>query len=52
MQYELTYSVKEVEGKKYIRFYLVMENGNYIQIKNCFKEDFSKLRLLAKRVEK
>ena len=46
--FKLVYDVKENEqGKKFTQFYLVMENGNYIRIKNVFKDDFGKLRLLA-----
>jgi len=46
--FKLVYDVKENEqGKKFTQFYLVMENGNYIRIKNVFKDDFGILRLLA-----
>ena len=36
-------------GKTFVNFYLVLENGNRIQVKNAFKDDFSKLLLLAEK---
>ena len=36
-------------GKSFVNFFLVLENGNRIQIKNAFKDDFSKLLLLAEK---
>lgn len=36
-------------GKNFVNFYIVLDNGNRIQVKNAFKSDFSKLLLIAER---
>ena len=35
--------------KTFVNFYIVLENGNRIQVKNAFKEDFAKLLLIAEK---
>lgn len=37
--------------KTWVHFYLKLENGNYVQVKPAFKEDYSKLRLIARKDE-
>ena len=38
-------------NKDFLHFYVELENGYRIQIKNCFKDDFAKLRLLSLKVD-
>ena len=40
----------KVEDKSFINFYIQLENGARIRIKNVFKDDFGKLRLIAEKV--
>lgn len=42
--------VKDLKTEKnFVNFYIVLDNGNRIQVKNAFKDDFSKLLLIAER---
>jgi len=40
------------KGNTWTHYYLVLENGNYIQIRPAFSKDYSKLRVLATKEEK
>ena len=35
--------------KTFVNFYIVLDNGNRIQVKNAFKDDFTKLLLIAEK---
>ena len=37
--------------KDFIHFYVQLENGARVQVRNVFKDDFIKLRLIAEKVE-
>lgn len=37
------------EEKSFVNFFIVLENGNRIQVKNAFKDDFVKLLLIAEK---
>lgn len=37
------------EKKSFVNFYVLLENGNRIQVKNAFKDDFIKLLLIAEK---
>jgi len=37
--------------KDFVHFYLQLDNGARIQVRNVFKDDFIKLRLVAKKEE-
>lgn len=37
------------EEKSFVNFFVVLENGNRIQVKPAFKDDFTKLLLIAER---
>jgi len=37
------------EKKSFVNFFIVLENGNRIQVKNAFKDDFVKLLLIAEK---
>lgn len=42
-------NIDEKLGKTFVNFYIVLENGNRIQVKNAFKDDFTKLLLIAEK---
>lgn len=37
--------------KDFVNFYLQLDNGARIKIRNVFKDDFIKLRLIAEKVD-
>lgn len=44
-------SHNEELDKDFVNFYIELENGARIKVRNVFKDDFIKLRLIAEKVD-